>query len=274
MTDLLQHIEDLGCPETIWAISTIDGDVQALNRVHEVIWREIQPDDKVIYHGNYLGNPARTDNPDAIDAINLFINALTTHNLTSANNIVCLKGQREELWLKTLQLQFAANPHNVLEWLLRQGMEGVLKHYGTSGAEGLAACRGGVIPLTRWTSFLRQKMYEKAGHAKFYQGLKRAALINPLHNENKSMLFVHSGIDPRRPLESQEDNFWWGGHKLNGLNHQYSNFQYIVRGFDPAGQGAFISDHIISLCGRKGGDSQIKCAKINRTGEMEKLHSF
>ena len=274
MIPSLPHIENLGCPRNIWAVSAPDGDVEALNRIHEVIWRGFKPGDKVIYHGNYLGNPARVDNPDAIDAINLFAHALQNNAAAGPQDIICLKGQREELWLKTLQLQFANKPHDVLEWLLSRGMEGILNHYGSSGEEGFAACRGGIIPLTRWTGYLRQRMYEKSGHAAFYHGLKDAAYTRPSDGGSAPMLFVHSGIDPAKPLESQEDNFWWGGRKLNRLERNYSGFRYIVRGYDPQGQGALISGNIISICGQGNGRAQVNCARITGCGRMQNLYSF
>ena len=36
--------------------------------------------------------------------------------------------------------------------------------------------------------------------------IRRAAFI-----EDESMLFVHAGIDPSRPLSAQRDALWWGG---------------------------------------------------------------
>ena len=204
--DHVSYIANIGTPSRIWAISAPEGHVSRLNAIHERIWREFQPGDKIVYHGNYLGNPDTPDNPDVIDAIILFSNALVCENIATHDDIICLKGLREDLWLKLLQLQFAHRPIDVLTWLLQNGMEGVINHYGSTGEEGLSACRSGIIPLIRWTKYLQENMRQRTGHALFYNSLKRAAISQS--NEG-NLLFVHSGINPERPLHAQNENFWW-----------------------------------------------------------------
>ncbi len=267
----MPYIANLGADNAIWAVSSPDGHVQRLNAIHEHIWREFKPGDKVIYLGNYLGNPDTPDNPDVIDSIILFSNALVCENLASHDDIICLRGLREDLWLKLLQLQFANQPQNVLTWLLQNGMEGVINHYGSTGEEGLSACRSGIIPLIRWTKRLAENMRQRTGHNLFYNCLKRAAATSV---ENNNLLFVHCGLNPDRPLHAQDENFWWSADKFETIENGYENFNYIVRGYDPLGRGVLQTPATLSLNGDFARNRPVVCAKLSPAGDINSLYSF
>lgn len=264
------YIANLGHPSSIWAISAPEGHVDRLNAVHEQIWRDFRPGDKIVYMGNYLGNPDTPDNPDVIDSIILFSNAMVGEGLASHDDIICLRGLREDLWLKTLQLQFANKPIDVLTWLLQNGMEGMINHYGSTGEEGLSACRSGLIPLIRWTKRLNENMRLRTGHALFYNSLKRAAATTT----QDPLLFVHCGLNPERPLHAQDENFWWSADKFEQIHGRYENFKYIIRGFDPMGRGVMMSDATISLNGDYTRNRPVICAKMQMSGDIDTLYSF
>lgn len=266
-----QLIANMGAPGTIWAISAPQGHVTKLNAIHEQIWREFRPGDKIVYMGNYLGNPDTPDNPDVIDSIVLFSNALVGEGLCHHEDIICLKGLREDLWLKLLQLQFSNRPIDVLTWLLNNGMEGMINHYGSTGEEGLSACRSGLIPLIRWTKYLNENMRQRTGHALFYNSLKRAATTS---GSSDSLLFVHCGLNPDRPLGAQDENFWWSSDKFETIENRYENFKYIVRGFDPHQRGVITTPATISLNGDHTRNKPVVCAKMRTSGDIDSLYSF
>ena len=268
------HIHDLGHAQRIWSITSPNGDVQALNRIHSWLWQQAQPGDRIVYHGNYLGNPARPDNPDAIDAILMFKRALVETNRMAEGDIVCLKGLREHLLQKLLVLQFADNPMGILQWLLSNGMEGLLNHYGTTGHEGLAACRGGTVTLIRWINHLRQNMHAKTGHSQFYQSLRAAASITCNSGHQANILFVHSGIDPSRALNAQEDAFWWAARDFANVPARFCGYDRIVRGYDPTGGETYVSDHLVSLSGFQNSNEIVQCAEISTVGTVKNIYSF
>jgi len=268
------RILDLGSPERVWSIAAPEGNVKGLNQLHSMLWRELRPGDRVIYHGNYLGNPSTTDNPDAIDAIQMFRAAVVDNGILDKNDIICLKGLREHLWQKLLVLHFADNPLEVLHWLLSHGMEGLLNHYGTCGQEGLAACRGGTTTLIRWLNAIRHNMYQKTGHVDFYPSLASAAAVWNENNNHANMLFVHSGIDPKRAIDAQEDAFWWLSKSFHDVPPAFAGFDKIVRGWDPDGGETLLGRHMISLSGRKNWSHIVQCAEISSLGNIKNLYSF
>ena len=264
------YFANLGDPSRVWAIPAINGQVERLNDLHNMIWHSFQPGDKIVYLGNYLGLRENQANPDAIDSIIMFCNALAEQYTLSYTDIVHLRGVHEELLQKLLQLQFANRPHEVLQWMNKQGIDTLLNHYGTSAAEGLAACRSGVIALTRWTSNLRAHLRDAKGHDKFYQHLKRAAYTHSADTD-EGLLFVNSGLDSNRPLFSQKDSFWWDGSKFDTMQNAYAPFRCVVRGYDPHHKGVYIDSIKISLDDNSDQGGNLVCATLNAYGEVLNL---
>lgn len=269
------YLAHLGNPHKIWAVSALHGQTDKLNALHNMIWNGFIPGDKIIYLGNYLGTstPPPHDTPDTIDIMMLFKNALVETYHCQPTDIIHLRGIHEEMLQKLLQLQFAHSPQHVLEWLIDQGIDKILYHYGTSGDEGLSACRSGTVSLTRWTNALRQTIRDVYGHDTFYNNLKRAAYTtDDTAAEDHSLLFVHAGIDYHRPLHTQKDSFWWDAQKFDTLETMYAPFKRIVRGFDPENKGVQIDPFKITLDDNCDQGGHLICAELNNMGDIISLN--
>ena len=84
------------------------------------------------------------------------------------------------------------------------------------------------MAIGRWTNTLRQAMAARPGHRALMSALRRAA-----YTEDNGLLFVHAGLDPKRPLEKQGDALWWG-HPGWGSVSRYQDYRRVVRGFGRA----------------------------------------
>jgi serine/threonine protein phosphatase 1 len=129
--------------------------------------------------------------------------------------------------------------------MLRQGIEQTLASYGSTIEQGRTATRDGAPTMTRWTNTLRANIRKHPGHEKFMTILRRAAFTakEPFHGT----LFVHSGIDPARPIGAQKDSFWWNHGGFNQLNDVYEGFARVVRGSDPSAGGLNIGKIAVTL---------------------------
>jgi serine/threonine protein phosphatase 1 len=157
-------------------------------------------------------------------------------------DVAFLRGTQEEMWQKLLQLQFAPNPAEVLQWMIGAGIEQIVRAYGGDPRQGFAASRDGPRTISRWTGALRATMNERPGHTSFFTSLKHAALT-----EERELLFVHAAIDPTRPLASQADAFWWGRADILGLAAPFDGFRRVVRGFDADRRGLVESSFSVSI---------------------------
>jgi serine/threonine protein phosphatase 1 len=162
-----------------------------------------------------------------------------------ACDVAFLRGAQEEMWQKLLQLQFASNPREVLEWMLAQGVDATLRAYGGDPEQARKACREGALGLTRWTGTLRTALNTTLGHAQLMTALRRAAFTQPA--EGGGLLFVHAGITPDRPLDAQKDAFWWGSGKFLEMTEPYSGYRRVVRGFDRRHEGLVEGPFAVSL---------------------------
>ena len=133
----------------IWAFGAIHGDVGGLRRLHQQIFPHLLPGDQIVYLGGYLGwGPSVTE---TVHELLLFRRAFIACPGVNVEDIVFLRGAQEEMWQKLLQLQFAAQPSDVLRWMLERGIGPTISAYGGSQSEGLTAADDGVLALTRWT---------------------------------------------------------------------------------------------------------------------------
>jgi hypothetical protein len=188
-----------------------------------------------------------------------------------ASDIVHLRGAQEEIWQKLLQLHFAPDPIQVLDWMLQQGAAATLAAYGGSAEQGMAAARGGAVTLSRWTQGLRQAVQAHPGHDALYSSLRRAAytgLPEARDGVDPGLLLVSAGIDTTRPLGRQGDSFWWGAAGFSRIGAPYGGFQRIVRGFDPEQKGVRIDDFTATLDGGCGFGGHLVCGCLSASGEM------
>ncbi|OIR09038.1 hypothetical protein GALL_86440 [mine drainage metagenome] len=209
----------------IWAVAAIHGAVDRLRALHGQLGPLFEPGDQLVYLGNYSGHgPAVRE---TIDELLLFRRALLALGGVECDDIVYLRGGQEEMWHKLLQLQLAPNPQQVLHWMVEQGIQPTIEAYGARVDDALLAARDGILSLTKWTSQLRQTLRGFDGHTALTSVLRHAAFT-----ADGSLLFVHAGIDPSRPLLAQSDSFWWGGGSFQQIEEPFEHYRRIVRGYD------------------------------------------
>jgi len=226
----------------IWAVAAIHGQADRLAALHRHLAQAFQPGDQLVYLGNYSGHGLAVR--DCIDELLVFRRTLLAKPGVDCGDVVFLRGAQEEMWQKLLQLQFAPNPVQVLQWMVGQGIEPTIEAYGATVEEAILAARDGTLSLTRWTSQLRQNLRSYDGHNALMSVLRHAAFTT-----QSSALFVHAGIDPQRPLSAQSDSFWWGAAGFDALNEPYAGYQRVIRGFDRRHPGLVESPFSVTLDG-------------------------
>lgn len=226
----------------VWAVAAVHGEAERLARLHDEIADRFEHGDRIVYLGNVLGRgPAIRETLEEVLTFRLRVLALPG---AAACDVAYLRGSQEEMWQKLLQIQFAQNPSEVLTWMLSQGVGATLAAYGGTVAHGLQAAREGALSLTRWTSGLRAGMRHHPGHEAWVASLRRAAMT-----AEGTLLFVHAGIDPTRPLAAQSDSFWWGGGDLTALAEPFEGFRRVIRGFDRHHPGIAEGRHAATIDG-------------------------
>jgi len=248
----------------VWAIAAINGAAQRLMRLHDTISDRFQAGDRVVYLGNYVGHG---------DAVIATINELLDFRrrvLGRQRGFACdvafLRGAQEEMWQKLLQLQFAPNPGEVLQWMVSAGMEATVRAYGGDLRQGFAATRDGPRTITRWTGALRRVMNATPGHTTLFSALRHAAFAEEL-----GVLFVHAAVDPTRPLAAQGDAFWWGRDDILELRSSFEGFRRIVRGTDREQRSFIERDFAVSLNGGTGRFGRLTAACFGAGGEVLEL---
>ena len=265
-----QKFIDLRRPRRVWAIGAVHAQPDHLNAVHEVVASRFLPGDRLVYLGNMIGRGERV--LETLDTLLYFRRALLSMRGLAATDIVYLRGAQEEMWQKLLQLQFAPDPQQVLDWMMKQGAASTLAAYGGSVEHGMAAARGGTVMLGRWTQGLRQAMQARPGHENLFSALRRAAYSgSPDQNPDQGephILLVSAGIDARRPLSHQGDAFWWGAPGFSRISAPYQGFARVVRGHDPARQGFAVTDFTATFDGGCGFGGHLICGCLAPSGEI------
>lgn len=268
-----QKFVDLRQPRRIWAIGSVHAQLDHLYAVHEVVASRFEPGDRLVYLGNMIGWGERV--LETIDALLAFRIWLLSWRGMEADDIVYLRGAQEEMWQKLLQLQFAPDPQQVLDWMTRHGAGTTLAAYGGAVEQGMAAARGGTMMLGRWTQGLRQAMQQRPGHENVFNALRRAAYClgpsgDPARDSGHEggVLLVSAGVDVRRPLTHQGDAFWWGSANFAQMSVPYGGFSRVVRGFDPAGRGVSVTDLVATLDGGCGFGGHLVCGCLSPSGEI------
>lgn len=254
----------IGAPRRIWVVSAIHGNTDRLTAVHDAIYDQIRPGDRLVYLGNYTGYSSGA--AACVDEILTFRRMLLSIDGMMCSDIVYLKGQQEEMWQKLLQLQFAPDPTNVLLWMLGNGLAPTLESYGISAHDGIDACRGGAVALTKWTAQIRDAVRRRPGHETFSVHHSRAAFTN--ESCEYPMLFVHAGLNTKKGLSEQGDHFWWSAARFNEIDQAYLPFKKVIRGYDPARGGMHLNCVTATIDGGCGFGGNLVCAGFAENGEV------
>jgi serine/threonine protein phosphatase 1 len=242
----------------------VHGEARRLARLHDMVGERFAVGDHIVYLGNYLGHGE--DVAATVDELLDFRRRVLARPHGFACDVVYLRGAQEEMWQKLLQLQFAPNPGEVLTWMVRAGVEATLRAYGGDLRQGFAAARDGPRTITRWTSGLRAAMNAADGHTLLFAALRHAAVT-----DNRKLLFVHAGVDPRRQLTVQGDAFWWGGADVLELAAPFAGFTHVIRGFDRDRRGLIVRDFGVSLDGGAGRGGTLLAACFALDGSVVDL---
>lgn len=259
-------IASLGTPRRIWTVGPVRGDVERLSLLHQHLDANLTPQDGLVYLGDYLGWGKQVR--ETVDELLRFRCTFLARPQFQANRLVHLRGAQEEIWQKLLQLQFASDPLSVLQWIATRGGEATVAAYGGRFSDGLNAARDGVLALTRWTGALRQSMRSCEGHTTLLGSLMHAAITDPDSNDGNTLLFVHAGVDPSRPLNAQGDYFWWGSPAFDRLTSAYGGFRRVIRGANAQQQGLQVQPFSVSLDGGCGQGGALLCACFAPDGEI------
>lgn len=227
-------------PARIWAVAAINGDRRRLADLHGRMAPLLGRGDRIVYLGNYLG--VGGDPLGVIDELLQFRRYALTLPGAEPWDVVYLRGIQEEMWHKLLQLQFAAEPREVLRWMLGHGLGATLQAYGSRIEIAEMRAREGALSITRWTNELRAAMHGHPGHDELMAALRRYAVT-----QGQRLLFVHAGIDPARPLSQQGDTFWWGDVYFDAIQRPYAPFASVIRGFDRKRRGRIEGPGTLSL---------------------------
>jgi serine/threonine protein phosphatase 1 len=249
----------------IWAVASVHGEAERLQRLHDQIAERIADGDRIVYLGNYIGRGSAI--AATIDELLDFRRRVLARPYGFACDIAYLRGAQEEMWQKLLQLQFAPNPGEVLAWMVREGVDATIAAYGGELRQGFAAARDGPRTMTRWTSGLRNAMNASPGHTKLFAGLRHAALT-----DDDRLLFVHAGLDPSRPLAAQGDAFWWSEREdILDLAAPFAGFRRVIRGFDRRRRGLVEREFVLSLDAGPGRGGPLLAAAIAPDGAVQQL---
>ena len=248
----------------VWAIASINGAAQRLVRLHDTISNRFQEGDRIVYLGNYVGygNAVLA----TLDELLNFRRRVLGRQRGFACDVAFLRGAQEEMWQKLLQLQFAPNPREVLQWMVGAGMEATVRAYGGDLQQGFAAARDSPLTITRWTGALRNAMNATPGHTALFSALRHAAFT-----EEEGVLFVHAAIDPSRPLAAQGDAFWWGRDDILELSESFEGFRRVVRGIDREQRSFVERNFAVSLNGGTGPFGRLTAACFGARGETLEL---
>ncbi len=246
----------------VWAVGAIHGECGRLAALHGELESRFEPRDALIYLGDYLGY-----GPDVSGVMSELIafrrRILARPPLRFPDDIVYLRGRQEEMWQKLLQLQFASDPLNVLDWVLERGVDATVRAYGGDPEDGRRSARAGPMELNKWTMSLRDAVHRCAGHDTLVAALKRAAVKG-----DEKILFVNCGLDPKRPLELQRDAFWWAGHAFDTIDSAFDGFARVVRGYDPGHRGYAERPHTITVDGGCGFGGPLVAACLAADGAV------
>ncbi len=244
----------------IWAVGAIHGEAERLAALHAAIEERFQPGDRIVYLGNYLG--LGTQVAATLDELVAFRGALLAVPHMSVCDVAYLRGSQEEMWQKLFQLHLSVEPSNVLRWMLDRGVQQTLAAYGWGPDAAQERVSNGSQEIARWLSELRARMRQYPGHQELLASVRQTAFT-----DDGALLFVNSGLDPSRPLDTQRDAFWWGGDQLAALAQPYAGYRKIIRGFDPSQRGVSLDDYVATVDGGAGFGGTLVAACFDSEGK-------
>ena len=254
-----QLFSSLAGAERVWAVGAIRGEAERIAVLHNELRGRIGTGDRLVYMGNFLGVGA--DVPKTIEELLQFRRELIARPGFCSASVVYLRGAQEEMWRRFLELQFAPNPGEVLDWMLAQGVAPTLLGYGGDPEAARRVCREGALGITRFTSSVRSAMHARPGHDEIMAALRRAA-----YTPHGELLFVAAGVDPTRPLTEQGDTLWWGSGYFAAISEPFAGFSRVVRGDDRRRQGPEMGPHTATLDGGCGYGGALHAACFTMDG--------
>jgi len=268
MRAVSEKFVDLGIPNRVWAVASINGDCDRLMSLHDHLADRFDVRDRLVYLGNYLGTGAWNNN-SILEELLSFRSALLSKPGMQPCDIVHLRGPAEEAWQRLLRLQFAPSPIVALDNYLEAGAEAYLRLYGVSLNDTKSIAKAGSVAITRWTNQLRELQRNGSGHEAFVCSMRRAALTSTETGED-GLLFVPAGYNMLRPLEDQGDNIWFGTSPFVAME-QENRFSRIVRGFDAFSGGVNTQGKAVTLDGNCGNGGQLVCGCFANDGSLLEL---
>lgn len=82
------------------------------------------------------------------------------------------------------------------------------------------------------------------------------------------MLFVHAGLDPERPLDTQGDRLWWGSTTAWAFLQPYAGYRRVIRGFDRGHPGLVLDDYSATVDGGAGFGGPLIAACFDGKGRL------
>lgn len=248
--------------ERIWAVGAVHGEAGRLAALHDALEPRLEAGDALVYLGNYLGHgPAVCQT--VTELLRFRRRFLARPPLGFCDDIVYLRGSQEEMWQKLLQLQFAGDAREILNWVLSRGVEATLKAYGGDAEKGRRGASGGALVLNEWTRVLREAVRQHPGHEPFMGALVRAAVAG-----DGGLLLVNCGLDPERPLSVQTDTFWWAARGFDFIATPYEGYSRVVRGYDPGHGGFAETPCTVTVDGGCGFDGVLIALCLSPRGEI------
>lgn len=269
-----RKIIPLRAVERVWAVAAIHGEAERLAAMHDRMAEELDPGDRIVYLGNYFGY-----GPDGREVLDELIRFrrwfLSFPPYMAGEDVVFLRGAQEEMWVKLMQLQFAPEPMAVLDFMAARGIGEALAAFGADLEEARRAVREGTLALTYWCNRLRDRLRAIPGHDAFIGALARAALVEPDAAGNPpGTLFVHSGVDPEKPLDAQADAFWWAPRSFESLETAFQGtIARVVRGFDPEARGVVDRAITLSIDAGAGRGGPLTAVRLAPDGKLEKRYT-
>ena len=242
----------------VWAVAALHAEAGRLREAHEELSARLQPGDRLVYLGNMIGHGTAV--VETLNELLSFRRDFLCMPGAEPEDIAYLRGAQEEMWRKLLQIQFAPGPGEVFDWMLRHGLEPVLRGYGVEPKQVPGILREGALGISRWTNSLRAAIRKHPGHDELFGSFRRAA-----YTRGGELLFVHAGIDPSVPLASQADHLWWGSPGFRTLNQPYAGFRRVISGGNPRGEGAHLDAFTCCLDGGAGfgGPLNVACFSLD-----------
>lgn len=260
MHNLDDKFRDLGMPKRVFAVGALEGDVTRVRRLHDYLLETMEPGDRIVYLGDYVG---AHDSFATIEELLLFRRMMMMRPGIEATDFVYLRGIYEEAWQRLMRLPFAREPEKTMERLLDEGAEHYLRAYGVDYRSGQQAVRAGIPALTRWIHNLRLEQRDRPGHEQLMFAMRRAAFTRG----QQKLLFVPCGFDPSKPLIEQENALWSGVSGFGRIIGPVQSYVRVIRGRDAAGLGLRIDTATLTLDPMEG-TGPILCAEILPDGRI------